>query len=191
MPGTGAAGGVGFAALAVLAAIPAPGIDLVLELAGFPAKLERADLVITGEGSLDAQTLQGKGPAGVAAAAAALGLPVVAVAGRVLPDRSQLRSAGFTATYALRDIEPDPAVCMSAAGAARADHSCGTVCVGGYNAVWPDPHTRPVERPSAGVPVGAVAAGRLPAAQLLPVEGRSLAAGGNVCQATGIDDQGR
>ena len=114
--GAGAAGGVGFAALAVLGAQPFPGIELVLELADFGGRLRQADLVITGEGSLDAQTLQGKGPAGVAAAASALGLPVLAVAGRVLLDRWQLRSAGFAAAYALLDLEPDPALCMANAG---------------------------------------------------------------------------
>ncbi len=114
--GAGAAGGVGFAALAVLGAQPHPGIELVLQLADFAGRLRRADVVITGEGSVDAQTLHGKGPAGVAAAATAVGLPVIAVAGRVLLDRSQLRSAGFAAAYALLDLEPDPAVCMAQAG---------------------------------------------------------------------------
>ena len=114
--GAGAAGGVGFAALAVLGAERFPGIELVLALSDFDVRLTEAELVITGEGSLDAQTLQGKGPAGVAAAAAALGLPVVAVAGRVTLDRKQLAAAGFAATYALLDLESDPAVCMAQAG---------------------------------------------------------------------------
>jgi glycerate kinase len=116
LPGAGAAGGVGFAALAVLGARSRPGIELVLDLADFAGRLPQADVVITGEGSIDAQTLQGKGPAGVAAAAAALGVPVLAVAGRVLLDASQLRTAGFAATYALLDLEPDPARCMANAG---------------------------------------------------------------------------
>ncbi|HET8787934.1 MAG TPA: glycerate kinase, partial [Actinomycetes bacterium] len=79
-PGAGAAGGVGFAVLAVLGATLAPGIDLVLDLVGFRAVLPGAGLVITGEGSLDGQTLHGKAPAGVAAAARASGIPVIAVA---------------------------------------------------------------------------------------------------------------
>jgi glycerate kinase len=114
--GAGAAGGVGFAAMAVLGAEPHPGIELVLDLVGFDAHLERADLVITGEGSLDAQTLRGKGPAGVADAAARGRVPVVAVAGRVRLDRSELRAAGFAAAYALLDLEPDPDVCIAEAG---------------------------------------------------------------------------
>jgi glycerate 2-kinase len=115
-PGAGAAGGVGFAALAVLGARLEPGIDLVLELVGFPAALPGARLVVTGEGSLDAQTLHGKAPAGVAAAARAAGVPVVAVAGRSLLSPADLRPAGILAAYALTDIEPDPRRCMTEAG---------------------------------------------------------------------------
>ncbi len=70
-PGAGAAGGVGFAAIAVLGATARPGIDLMLELTGLRDQLPGAGLVVTGEGSLDEQTLHGKAPAGVAAAAAA------------------------------------------------------------------------------------------------------------------------
>jgi glycerate 2-kinase len=116
VPGAGAAGGVGFAALAVLGATLRPGIDLVLELVGFPAALPGAGLVVTGEGSLDAQTLRGKAPAGVAAAARSVGVPVVAVAGRSLLSPAELEPAGIQAAYALADIEPDPDRCMAEAG---------------------------------------------------------------------------
>jgi len=115
-PGAGAAGGVGFAALAVLDATLQPGIDLILDLVGFPAVLPGAGLVITGEGSLDAQTLHGKAPAGVAAAARAAGIPVVAVAGRSLLSPANLEPAGILAVYALTDIEPNPDRCMTEAG---------------------------------------------------------------------------
>jgi glycerate 2-kinase len=115
-PGAGAAGGVGFAALAVLGATLRPGIDLVLDLVGFRAALPGAGLVVTGEGSLDEQTLHGKAPAGVAAAARAADVPVVAVAGRSLLDLTDLAPTGIRAAYALTDIEPDPARCMSEAG---------------------------------------------------------------------------
>jgi glycerate 2-kinase len=115
-PGAGAAGGVGFAALAVLGATLRPGIDLVLDLVGFRTVLPGARLVITGEGSLDRQTLHGKAPAGVAAAARAAGIPVVAVAGRSLLPPSELEPAGILAAYALTDIEPDPERCMAEAG---------------------------------------------------------------------------
>jgi glycerate kinase len=107
---------VGFAALALLGATLRPGIDLVLDLVGFHDQLAGAELVITGEGSLDEQTLHGKAPAGVATAAAAAGIPVVAVCGRNLLSADQLRGAGIVAAYSLLEIEPDPARCMSDAG---------------------------------------------------------------------------
>ncbi len=113
LPGAGAAGGVGFGALAVLHAKARPGIDLLLELTGFHSRLATADLVITGEGSLDRQTLHGKAPAGVASAARDAGVPVIAVAGRNLLRPDELSAAGVSAAYALLDIEPDPAVCMT------------------------------------------------------------------------------
>jgi glycerate 2-kinase len=115
-PGAGAAGGVGFAALALLGAQPRPGIDLLLELIDFQARLPGADLVVTGEGSLDVQTLHGKAPAGVAAAARAARVPVVAVAGRSLLRTDELAGAGIAAAYPLSEIEPDPARSMADAG---------------------------------------------------------------------------
>jgi glycerate kinase len=115
-PGAGAAGGVGFAALAVLGARLQPGIDLVLDLVGFGSALPGTGLVITGEGSLDAQTLHGKAPAGVAAAARAAGVPVVAVAGRSSLSPADLEPAGILAAYALTDLEPDLQRCMTEAG---------------------------------------------------------------------------
>jgi len=115
-PGAGAAGGVGFAALAVLGASLQSGIELMLDLLDFHKQLTDALLVITGEGSLDEQTLRGKAPAGVAEAAHAAGVPVIAVAGRSLLTRTAMESAGIRAAYALTDIEPDPARCMTQAG---------------------------------------------------------------------------
>ena len=115
-PGAGAAGGVGFAALAVLGATLRPGIDLVLDLVRFPAALPGARLVVTGEGSLDRQTLHGKAPAGVAAAARGAGVPVVAVAGRSLLSPADLAPSGIMAAYALTDLEPDLDRCMTNAG---------------------------------------------------------------------------
>ncbi|WP_410586893.1 glycerate kinase [Amycolatopsis sp. lyj-23] len=114
-PGAGAAGGVGFAAMAVLGARLRPGIELLLELLGFDAALAGASLVITGEGSLDEQTLSGKAPAGVARAAAARGIPCIAVSGRCRLTSGQLAEAGISAAYALTDLEPDPARCMAEA----------------------------------------------------------------------------
>ncbi|HEY1674360.1 MAG TPA: glycerate kinase [Streptosporangiaceae bacterium] len=114
-PGAGAAGGVGFAALAVLGAQRRSGIDMILDLVGFDAALDGADLVVTGEGSLDTQSLAGKAPVGVARAAAARGIPVVAVAGRSTLTPEQARAAGITAIHPLSGLEPDLARSMAGA----------------------------------------------------------------------------
>ena len=115
-PGAGAAGGVGYGALAALGAELKPGIDMMLELVGFADALPGARLVVTGEGSLDEQTLSGKAPAGVAAAAVAAGIPVVTVSGRLALGPEQLAAAGVKQAYALTDIEPDLARCLAEPG---------------------------------------------------------------------------
>jgi glycerate kinase len=115
-PGAGAAGGLGFAALAFLAARVAPGIRMLLDLLSFDQQLDGAGLVITGEGALDEQTLHGKAPAGVAQAAAARGVPVVAVAGVCSLEDSGLAAAGIARAYPLTGIEPDLARCRAEAG---------------------------------------------------------------------------
>jgi glycerate kinase len=112
-PGAGAAGGAGFAALALLNAKIRPGIELILELVDFDRRIVGADLVVTGEGSLDDQSLAGKAPVGVARAAARSGVPVVAVAGRLQLSPQQLRRAGIEAAYALTDLEPDLNQCIA------------------------------------------------------------------------------
>lgn len=114
-PGAGAAGGVGHALL-LLGATRRRGVEVVLELAGFERRLTGVDLVVTGEGSLDEQTLRGKAPVGVAAAAARAGVPTVAVCGRTTLGAVQAAAAGFGAVHALTDLEPDPARCMAEAG---------------------------------------------------------------------------
>lgn len=115
-PGAGAAGGVGYGALVGLGAAFRPGIEVMLDVLGFAAALERADLVITGEGSLDAQTLHGKAPAGVAAAARRRGVPVVAVCGALSLSAAELRGAGILGAYAIASLEPDRERCMADAG---------------------------------------------------------------------------
>jgi glycerate kinase len=114
--GAGAAGGVGFATLAFLGARVEPGIGYLLDLLDFTGKARGARLVITGEGSLDTQTLRGKAPIGVARAATRMGVPVVAVAGRRALTGEQMRRARIQAAYALTDIEPDVNRCMRQAG---------------------------------------------------------------------------
>jgi glycerate kinase len=114
-PGAGAAGGLGYGALLVGARFR-PGIEVMLDVLGFASALEGAELVITGEGSLDEQTLHGKAPAGVAAAARAAGKDVVAVCGRLALPPEALGRAGIRRAYALTDIEPDVATCIEEAG---------------------------------------------------------------------------
>jgi glycerate 2-kinase len=97
----------------VLGATLRPGIDLVLDLVDFPAHLAGADLVITGEGALDTQTLHGKAPVGVSAAARVAGVPVVAVCGRTSLAEHDLSRAGIVAAYPLTDLEPDPHRCLT------------------------------------------------------------------------------
>jgi glycerate 2-kinase len=115
-PGAGAAGGTGYGAMVGLGASFCPGVEVLFDLLGFAEALERADFVITGEGSLDEQTLQGKAPVGVARAAQARGVDVVAVCGRLALDPAALVGAGIRRAYALLEIEPDPARCVALAG---------------------------------------------------------------------------
>ncbi|MFG2381303.1 glycerate kinase [Streptomyces avermitilis] len=114
-PGAGAAGGIGYGAL-VLGARFRPGIEVMLDVLGFAPALDRATLVITGEGSLDEQTLHGKAPAGVAAAARAAGKEVVAVCGRLALPPQDLGRAGIRRAYPLTEVEPDIAQCIADAG---------------------------------------------------------------------------
>ncbi len=115
-PGAGAAGGIGYGALVGLGARFRPGIEVMLDVLGFASALERATLVITGEGSLDEQTLHGKAPAGVAAAARAAGKEVIAVCGRLSLAPEALGRAGFRRVYPLTDVEPDVGRCIAEAG---------------------------------------------------------------------------
>ncbi len=113
-PGAGAAGGTGFALSAVARAEFRSGVDLVLGRTGLADTLRTADLVVTGEGALDEQSLAGKAPIGVARTAR--GVPVVAVAGRNLLTAGQAQDAGFAAVYALSELEPDPQRSIAGAG---------------------------------------------------------------------------
>lgn len=115
-PGAGAAGGVGYAALAVLGATRRPGVEVVAELVGLREAVEAADAVITGEGSLDEQSLGGKTPTGVADAARAANKPVWAVCGRTTLAPEVWERAGFLDVFPLSRLEPDPRVSMENAG---------------------------------------------------------------------------
>jgi glycerate kinase len=112
MPGAGAAGGTAGGAVAFLGASIHSGIDFLLDLVRFPVALETANLVITGEGSLDRQSLAGKAPWGVAQAAGGAGVPVVALVGRSGLTADEASSAGFAAVHALTELEPDLERCL-------------------------------------------------------------------------------
>ncbi|TSE14495.1 glycerate kinase [Arthrobacter sp. KBS0703] len=114
-PGAGAAGGVGFAAIAVLAATRRPGIDVVLEFTELADRLAGADLVITGEGSLDEQSLLGKTPMGVARAAALAGVAVMAVCGRTTLTPEQQKMCIRDRVYPLTALEAKVDICIAEA----------------------------------------------------------------------------
>lgn len=101
LPGAGAAGGLGGGLVAFCGAELVRGIDLVLDAVEFDARLVDCDLVITGEGRLDASTLHGKTVVGVARRAAAAGVPVIAVAGGVVGDAAAFHQVGLSATVPL------------------------------------------------------------------------------------------
>ncbi|WP_033341198.1 glycerate kinase family protein [Catenuloplanes japonicus] len=128
LPGAGAAGGLGAAILA-LGGRCESGIDLVTRLTDLPAALDEADLVITGEGSFDHQSLRGKVVAGVAGGARDRGLPCVVLAGRVTTGRREAAAAGVTETYSLVDFydgDVDAAMATPADGlAALAERLAG------------------------------------------------------------------
>lgn len=100
-PGSGAAGGMGFAAKAFLNASFRAGVEVVADLTGLEPLLTGADLVITGEGRFDAQTLRGKTPLGVARVAQRQGVPVIVLAGTLGEGYEQLYSHGISAAFAL------------------------------------------------------------------------------------------
>lgn len=102
-PGAGAAGGLGFGLLSFCGATIRSGFDVVAEALQLEARIAESDLVLTGEGRLDGQTLEGKGPAGVAMLARRHGKPVVAFAGSITPEAARV----FDATCVIVD-EPIP-----------------------------------------------------------------------------------
>jgi len=121
LPGAGAAGGLGFAILAC-GGSRTSGVSVVAEATGLAAALVGADLVVTGEGSFDWQSLRGKVVSGVAAAAAEEAVPCVVVAGRASVGRREAAAAGIEATYSLED-EVGPGAALDDAAEALA-----TVC---------------------------------------------------------------
>ncbi|MFJ6418454.1 glycerate kinase [Paeniglutamicibacter sp. NPDC091659] len=119
VPGAGAAGGFPAAFLAFTPAVLEPGFRRVAELSGLAAQLDAVDLVITGEGSLDAQSFEGKAPIALAEVARVRNLPVLVVAGRVAATPEELERYGITGAAQLLDFArgpsgtPDPADAMA------------------------------------------------------------------------------
>ena len=103
LPGAGAAGGMGFAAKAFLNATLKPGIEMIMQQADMASLLACADLVITGEGRLDGQSLAGKTPIGVSRAAKRLRKPVIVLAGSLGDGWQACFDEGVTAAFALAD----------------------------------------------------------------------------------------
>lgn len=100
-PGSGAAGGLGFAAKAFLGAQFQAGVEVVAELVGLADAVKGADLVITGEGRFDAQTLRGKTPFGVARVAKQHAVPVIVIAGTLGEGYQELYQHGIDAAFAV------------------------------------------------------------------------------------------
>ena len=98
-PGGGAAGGLGAGLLAFLKARLRPGIEIITEAVGLDQIIADADLVITGEGRNDGQTVHGKTPIGVARVAARHGKPVIAIAGCLMPDAAAVYGFGIAAIF--------------------------------------------------------------------------------------------
>ena len=101
--GGGAAGAFAAGLMAFLSCEIVSGIDMVLAQNGFEDRLTEASLVITGEGQIDAQTLSGKGPLGVAQVAAAQGVPTIAIVGGLNIDDADLHAAGVQAAFSIVD----------------------------------------------------------------------------------------
>ena len=140
-PGAGAAGGVGFALLAIQDRFRSfalrPGVELVMEATDFDARLARADLVITGEGRIDAQTAFGKTALGVARRAQAAGKPCIGVGGSV--DSEGIRALAAVGAKAVPVWEtPVPLEIALAAGAAPLE-ACGQRLAGAWDVAAPNP----------------------------------------------------
>lgn len=119
VPGTGAAGGLGFAFLGFTDAVLEPGVKIVLEETRLEAFIKDADLVITGEGKLDSQTAMGKAPVGVAQIAKKYGKPVLAFAGAVAPDAAVCNAHGIDAFFPILRTVVSRAEAMESAAARR------------------------------------------------------------------------
>jgi glycerate kinase len=101
LPGAGAAGGLGFGMMAFFGATLKPGFDLIADAAKLAERIRGADLVITGEGRLDASSLHGKTAIGVARLCKEAGVPCVALAGSIGDDTEQALAEGLSAYFSI------------------------------------------------------------------------------------------
>ena len=101
LPGAGAAGGMGAALIAFMKATLKPGIELVLDFVSFDRAVKNANLVITGEGRMDAQSIHGKTPVGVAQAAKVYDIPVIAITGSLGEGVELVYDHGIDAVYSI------------------------------------------------------------------------------------------
>jgi glycerate kinase len=100
-PGSGAAGGLGAGLRLFTGARLVPGVDLVMRTLGLAERLQGVDLVLTGEGCTDAQTLAGKAPLGVARSAGSAGVPILCLSGTLGPGWEALLDQGFAVVTSL------------------------------------------------------------------------------------------
>ncbi len=127
LPGAGAAGGLGAGLVAFARGSLRPGVDLVADACHLAERLEGADLVVTGEGKLDGQSIHGKTPVGVAKLAQRAGVPVVAVAGTLGEGYEAVRSVGIESVHSLtgESVSPEYAIANAAALLAEAGERIG------------------------------------------------------------------
>jgi glycerate kinase len=126
LPGAGAAGGLGFGAVAFLGARLRRGIEIVLDLTGFDAAARQADLIITGEGHLDGQSAQGKLIQGLCGRSG--GTPVIALCGKLSASPEQLRTIGLTSAHCINK-EARPLAEMLANTAANLERAAAALFV--------------------------------------------------------------
>ena len=120
IPGAGAAGGLGAGLVAFLGAALRPGVEVVMEAVALEERIRGADLVITGEGSFDQQSLHGKVPAGVLRAADAAGVPAIVLCGRATVHPPGLEVRSLVDRFGERDAMERTAACLKELAAACA-----------------------------------------------------------------------
>jgi glycerate kinase len=132
--GAGAAGGLGAGCMAFLRAEPVRGLDLVIEYSGAEEHIRKADMIITGEGKMDEQTLQGKLVAGIAALGRQYNKPVLAICGTLDLSPDALRQLGIKAAFSIIDRPMSRDEALQNAAALLCDTAFN---IGGLLQAWP------------------------------------------------------